>query len=48
MTVSSKSVRPTKYAKPLSFHPLKLKDALAGLLKVKPEAKKKFVQKMDE
>ena len=39
MTVSSKSARPTTYAKPLSFHPLKMKDALAGLLQVKPEAK---------
>jgi hypothetical protein len=38
--------------KPISLHPLKFKDAVSALLKVKPEPKaekpKKSVQKMDK
>jgi hypothetical protein len=50
--MTAKSPRPKKYAKPLSLHPLKFKDAVSALLKVKPEPKqpkaKKPVQKMDK
>jgi hypothetical protein len=42
-------------SKPITFHPIKFKDAVSALLKVKPEPKepkakkaKKPVQKMDK
>jgi hypothetical protein len=52
--MKAKTLRPKKYEKPLSLHPLKFEDAVSALLKVKPEPKetkakkaKKTVQKMD-
>jgi hypothetical protein len=50
--MADKPVRRITSEKPLSLHPLKFKDAVSALLKVKPEPKepkaKKKIQKMDK
>jgi hypothetical protein len=40
--METKKPRPKQYEKNLPLHPLKFRDAVSALLKVKPQSKKKI------
>jgi hypothetical protein len=48
MSSKKKGDRKTPYDRPVSLHPLTFREALEGLLKVKPPPKEKKVQEKDE